>query len=163
MKVSRSMAVPVCAQCVCRLFVCFFCRYEDMSGVCLVIYGESHGMAPRFSWGLRMRVFISRRSRRAAWERGAAVRAQHDTSLSTEQDSGCTQGHEGLPGSHEAPLHLKPEQIWVLKQELDCSSFACTSGVCCISSSDLWMCGGWRSQHCQFSFKFYFFSDCRTW
>lgn len=72
-----------------------------------------------------MRVFISRRSRRAAWERGAAVRAQHNTSLSTEQDSGCTQGHEGLPGSHEAPLHLKPEQIWVLKQELDLVRLVC--------------------------------------
>lgn len=44
---------------------------------------------------LRMGVFISRRGRRAAWEHGAAVGAQHDTSLAIEQGFGGIRGADG--------------------------------------------------------------------
>ncbi|KAK2821190.1 hypothetical protein Q7C36_020533 [Tachysurus vachellii] len=86
-----------------------------------------------------------RRGRRAAWERGAAVRAQQDTSLAIEQGFG---GIQGQMGSEDVtgylgpmrPLHPEPERIRLLKHESDLSSFACVYGLCFITSCVPCMC-----------------------
>lgn len=148
--------------CALSICVCVLCK----PGVCAWLFMASSVARRPVSFKDGGCIYRrGRRDRRAVWERdvgqpsGLSMMLHFVLSRILEALRGQTGGEDGVggvmrmgvgagflffPGSPEAPLHSKPEWIWLLKRYSNLSRFTC---VCFITTHDLRVYKGWALQH----------------